>query len=264
LTYLRRAAKVHRNVILITHADCVGATLGVLPSHAGHTIANVEYCGMVLASRQTPSLGMYSRVSVAAASALAWSPGKSFKTEGTQPNAEEEVFVDLDHSGPKESRLVETSEGWTVELFSITTHQVAVDEKAFQKRVRSLAKKEPMSHEQIEQMLASSLPASPLGFEEVSQDYSHASYSTLAFGQSQDTMEDSSDRLFTQAAHRGHRRQQRQELVRMFRNQLQDIILEGDGSPGQIVSGMEATHPPSKGLVLMDLSKSSILQKRTI
>jgi len=267
LTYLRRAAKVHRNFVLITHADCLGATLGLLPSHAGQTIASVEYCGMVLASRRTPSRGMCSKFSAAAASAVAWRQGTSSKTEAAQPTAEEEVFVDLDNAVPKESRLVKKSEGWTVKLFSMTTQQVTVDEQAFQKRVRSLAKKGPWSRGQIEQILSSSLPVKPLSCEEGSQDHSsHASCSTLAFGQSQASMEDS-DRLLTQAAPRENRGQKRNEVVGLIQKQMNGIIREGNGSSRPIVSGMEATpHPPSKGMVLMNmnLNKSSMLQRRSV
>lgn len=51
LAYLSRGSKARRNFLLVSHADCVGACLALMPSHEGRTIESVGYGGMFLASR---------------------------------------------------------------------------------------------------------------------------------------------------------------------------------------------------------------------
>lgn len=51
LSYLHRSALAKRNFVIVTHADCVGAALSMMPSQAGFAVESVEYGGMMLATR---------------------------------------------------------------------------------------------------------------------------------------------------------------------------------------------------------------------
>lgn len=51
LSYLHRSALAKRNFVVVTHADCVGAALSMMPSQAGFAVESVEYGGMLLATR---------------------------------------------------------------------------------------------------------------------------------------------------------------------------------------------------------------------
>jgi len=62
LTYLNRSEMTKRNFILVTHADCVGAALHMMPSQVGQAISAVEYGGLFLGHRagkgaQLPGVG---------------------------------------------------------------------------------------------------------------------------------------------------------------------------------------------------------------
>jgi len=52
LTYLHRGELARRNFVLVTHGDCVGATLQMLPSQANRTVDSVGYGGLFLGTRK--------------------------------------------------------------------------------------------------------------------------------------------------------------------------------------------------------------------
>mmetsp|Transcript_55033 Transcript_55033/g.98107 ORF Transcript_55033/g.98107 Transcript_55033/m.98107 type:complete len:638 (+) Transcript_55033:81-1994(+) len=51
LSFLQRGAKTRRNFILVTHADCVGSVLGIMPDKQDVRASKVEYGATVLGSR---------------------------------------------------------------------------------------------------------------------------------------------------------------------------------------------------------------------
>mmetsp|Transcript_107044 Transcript_107044/g.194822 ORF Transcript_107044/g.194822 Transcript_107044/m.194822 type:complete len:734 (-) Transcript_107044:99-2300(-) len=51
LTYLQRSAVTRRNFIMVTHADCVGSALSMMPSQADHAVQSIEYGGTFVAKR---------------------------------------------------------------------------------------------------------------------------------------------------------------------------------------------------------------------
>lgn len=51
LAYLTRGVTTKRNFLLVSHADCVGASLAIMPSEGGRIVETVGYGGMLLASR---------------------------------------------------------------------------------------------------------------------------------------------------------------------------------------------------------------------
>mmetsp|Transcript_88332 Transcript_88332/g.248801 ORF Transcript_88332/g.248801 Transcript_88332/m.248801 type:complete len:566 (-) Transcript_88332:120-1817(-) len=52
LVYLRRMALTRRNFVLVSHADCIGAALSIMPSHARKHVERVEYGGAFVAVRR--------------------------------------------------------------------------------------------------------------------------------------------------------------------------------------------------------------------
>jgi broad specificity phosphatase PhoE len=54
LTYLQRSLRVRRNFLIVSHADCVGASLSMMPAEVGSAVNSVEYGGMFLAHRLLP------------------------------------------------------------------------------------------------------------------------------------------------------------------------------------------------------------------
>eukprot|EP00930_Biecheleria_cincta_P088039 TRINITY_DN77271_c0_g1_i1.p1 TRINITY_DN77271_c0_g1~~TRINITY_DN77271_c0_g1_i1.p1 ORF type:complete len:607 (-),score=57.52 TRINITY_DN77271_c0_g1_i1:94-1878(-) len=52
LVYLMRGERTRRNFLLVSHADCVGAALAIMPSQGGRIVEKVGSGGMLLASRQ--------------------------------------------------------------------------------------------------------------------------------------------------------------------------------------------------------------------
>jgi len=61
LTYLRRSVRVRRNFLIVTHADCVGAALSMMPSEVGSVVEKIEFGGMFLAQRLLQSRRTWSR-----------------------------------------------------------------------------------------------------------------------------------------------------------------------------------------------------------
>jgi broad specificity phosphatase PhoE len=62
LTYLRRSLRARRNFLIVSHADCVGASFSIMPCASGSVFEKVEYGGMFLAHRLLPtSLESFSR-----------------------------------------------------------------------------------------------------------------------------------------------------------------------------------------------------------
>merc|ERR1719410_829334 len=52
LAYLQRSATTRRNFVLVSHADCVGAILSIMPSMMEKVITGIEYGGLFLARRK--------------------------------------------------------------------------------------------------------------------------------------------------------------------------------------------------------------------
>jgi len=287
LTYLRRSEKVHRNFILVSHADCVGATLSLLPSHAGQIVAKIDYCGTILASRSAKlkEAGMLSRqVSrglAAAASVVSWSRTASNKTFASHSEDDEE-FTAPDDSPPQDLRFIQESEGWKVELSGILSSSGERDQKAFQRRAKSMAKKGPFSVEQIEQMLGSSMPGDTLSDGKSSMEHDHASESTLLFGVSMTETsiastsglcadrrtpkmtKDNFEEITKQLAKARHKRSSKMAQVLLAGFQENGEGGEGDSQEGAASGTIVKLQPsvPAKGLVVMDLGKSSVLNRR--
>ena len=51
LKYLRRSVRVRRNFLIVSHADCVGSALSMMPSQGVAIVEKIEFGGMLLAHR---------------------------------------------------------------------------------------------------------------------------------------------------------------------------------------------------------------------
>eukprot|EP00930_Biecheleria_cincta_P068581 TRINITY_DN5612_c0_g2_i1.p1 TRINITY_DN5612_c0_g2~~TRINITY_DN5612_c0_g2_i1.p1 ORF type:complete len:657 (-),score=79.04 TRINITY_DN5612_c0_g2_i1:376-2325(-) len=51
LSYLRRASIAKRNFLLVTHGDCIGTVMGILPDQKRSAVTRVDYGAAILASR---------------------------------------------------------------------------------------------------------------------------------------------------------------------------------------------------------------------
>eukprot|EP00418_Pyrodinium_bahamense_P063503 CAMPEP_0179091980 /NCGR_PEP_ID=MMETSP0796-20121207/42045_1 /TAXON_ID=73915 /ORGANISM="Pyrodinium bahamense, Strain pbaha01" /LENGTH=252 /DNA_ID=CAMNT_0020789579 /DNA_START=19 /DNA_END=775 /DNA_ORIENTATION=- len=51
LEYIHRGTKVQRNFVLVTHADCLGAALRLMPTHADQIVRRADFGAMFLARR---------------------------------------------------------------------------------------------------------------------------------------------------------------------------------------------------------------------
>lgn len=53
LTFLQRSTLTKRNFIIVTHGDCVGAALSMMPSQLGTNVQKIDFGGMFMSSRRT-------------------------------------------------------------------------------------------------------------------------------------------------------------------------------------------------------------------
>lgn len=68
LDYLHYGTEAQRNFVLVSHADCVGAALRLMPSHTGQVLQRADFGAMFLAHREVQagdSLGLMDMVSEA-------------------------------------------------------------------------------------------------------------------------------------------------------------------------------------------------------
>lgn len=93
LSYLRRASVAKRNFLIVTHGDCIGTVMGILPDQKHSKVTKVDYGAAILASR----------AGKCASSAL------SSHTDAKSPNAESSA-------GPYSSVLPIASPQWDVSL----------------------------------------------------------------------------------------------------------------------------------------------------
>lgn len=152
LTYLKRSFISRRNFILVTHADCVGTALSMMPTMLDITVDQIQYGGCFLARRQCKS-------------------GKQKETE-CEDESDTAAHAISDLELPKES------DGWQVQTINLTTKMKEEGSIAFTKRAATLSKHTAFSQKQIEKLLCS-LSDAPFGasFEQLSE-------STMLFGRS--------------------------------------------------------------------------------
>jgi len=94
LRYLQRSVTTSRNFLLVTHADCIGAALSIMPSQKDRFIEKVGYGAMFLATRHHSPREITCRLSVDGADSRLSSfiPG----TQSSQPAAGRGSHAHLD------------------------------------------------------------------------------------------------------------------------------------------------------------------------
>jgi len=111
LKLLRSSTAERTNFIVVTHAEGVGAALGVMPTEAGSCVSKVESGGMFLAARRRP--GLLLRQSPRGSSDRC-----SSSPPGPQKPGEDEAAASDDDSGAWAPPLAATS-GWRLVLHRI-------------------------------------------------------------------------------------------------------------------------------------------------
>jgi len=172
LTYLQRSLTTKRNFLLVTHADCVGAALGVMPSHCGRIVEKIEYGGMFLARHCTTST-LGSRLTKLLGISLS-----RHKEEEPQAESEEDFDDALDM--PDSGAVQAPQPGWQVACFGVKMNSLTSNHDGlFEKRAKSLEKKSSFSQEKIRELLGH-MDAAPLGDSETAE--TDMSDSTRIFG----------------------------------------------------------------------------------
>lgn len=188
LTHLQRSMSSKRNFLLVTHADCVGAALSVMPSHADCVVEKIDYCGMFLARRLTGEAPpIFSQLN----KFLQATP----EDEGEGGDAADEAIIQQHKAADKAAELENTDvpdHSWQVRTFGIKAHRLNGDgpntanASVFEKRTKALEKNTKMSPDKI-RFLLGTLTDRPLG--DRSEEFSmrsHMSGSTLLFNKSGD------------------------------------------------------------------------------
>jgi len=169
LSYLQRSVTTRRNFVLVSHADCVGAVLSIMPSMMDKVVTGVEYGALFLARRKlmvdtpkTEGNGHFMTVL----------PTASESGQSANPNLDDLEVCEADlrsllapkYQGnlmqgeisevPASHSLKQSKacEGWQVDLQSIIMRKREGAGK-FKKRVKALAKKSDFTLGRIAQLL---------------------------------------------------------------------------------------------------------------
>jgi len=205
LTYLHRSATTKLNFLIVTHADCIGTALSMMPSYEGRLIEKVDFGGMVLAKRhQCPKhITRRRRVDSVASSPIVPVGAplvgiQRYRARALQ--ALEDTLGEDDESKPTSANcsleLPKASDQWEVRISNITTRTAPADYfGAVHKKIRKAAKRSNFSKERIEELLGA-LPHGPMVTTEIELDTRHGqdirvpsvltniSMSTFIFGSS--------------------------------------------------------------------------------
>eukprot|EP00930_Biecheleria_cincta_P040784 TRINITY_DN27933_c0_g1_i1.p1 TRINITY_DN27933_c0_g1~~TRINITY_DN27933_c0_g1_i1.p1 ORF type:complete len:555 (-),score=74.72 TRINITY_DN27933_c0_g1_i1:236-1900(-) len=151
LSHLRRAAKGRRNFLLVTHADCVGSVLKIIPSTSDRLVQRVDPGAAVLASRS---------------SRLDQKPTSKFAT--VVPSSMEEPDGEMMEWNSESVELTENSrpgwteqEGWQCQTLNLTMGQEKTSASKLARRFASLAESGVLSAHKIQKLLGE-MERSPL------------------------------------------------------------------------------------------------------
>lgn len=198
LTLLQRAKTVRRNFLLITHADCVGAALRMMPSHADSHVESIDFGGMFFAKRQA-------RPEVQERPGLEDASQRLVRFSEVVPTPEEaredspsfwagakkccSLSAWEEDRAPQASRLegseafsIRASEGWVVQTSDMTLQRRAGGAPGanFTKRVKRIARESAFTCEKVVSLLVG-LPESSLQGEELQVPASTRQPTTLSF-----------------------------------------------------------------------------------
>lgn len=193
LQYLQRGVVAKRNFLIITHGDCIGSVMGIMPDQQDVMVEKVDYGAMILGGRQrvdsrdtrppkTPSS------SKAMASVLPLSSqeeemvdGQDFshfqdrlqsveegleELETLQSMAPDKWATPVDASG-REEDVAKLSPhamtGWQCETLNIATRSKKSSRSSkLAKRLNALVESGPFSMQKVEKLLGA-IPQTPLG-----------------------------------------------------------------------------------------------------
>jgi len=215
LTYLNRSSVTKRNFLLVTHADGVGAALGMMPSQVGTVVERVEFGGLFLGRRKQQGfeLSVQSSSSEPRSRLPAIDSEESISSMASMVNADmgsqrtaclgEHLWSDIEEIGsPKKKQpgVPKASDGWQVMTHDISLRTLH-DETSIRSRLRRQLKHSSFSRERME-LLLGTLSDRPLGgnsdvagldwmgqqLSERRSNCTFVSYSTYLFGGSGETI----------------------------------------------------------------------------
>jgi broad specificity phosphatase PhoE len=217
LTYLRRGTKTNRNFVMVTHADCVGVALSLMPTEANTRVESVDYGGLFKAKRSPPGRrpGTASESGAATGKRLvAWDDvmPRSSTAPLEEVNQESEQLDDLtcldeqaeprSGSRSKDAELPRPDTGWQVETKKLNIRQRRGNQQGtaakLAKRVKQITKNSRFTWKQVEELLGGGLTDQPLGMEHTGIDdlgrasprhlsrMTDVSFSTCVFGEPSD------------------------------------------------------------------------------
>ncbi|CAE7611001.1 unnamed protein product [Symbiodinium pilosum] len=116
LQYLQRGAVAKRNFLIVTHGDCIGSVMSIMPEQQDLLVEKVEYGAAILASRQMsqrlpPTPKMPKQSSSRGMSAV------------MPMSAEEEAMVEGNNDFPLQERLEHIAEGFEDTEGSASAHR---------------------------------------------------------------------------------------------------------------------------------------------
>lgn len=140
LSHLQRAAKGRRNFLLVSHADCVGAAMKIIPDTSDHLVQRVDPGAAILASRT---------------GRLVRKPSPKFAT--VVPSLAEEPDGEIlewncEWTGSSRPDWTE-QEGWKCQTLNLSVIKKETSSSKLAKRFASLAERGSLSQQKIQRLL---------------------------------------------------------------------------------------------------------------
>ncbi|CAE7943244.1 Abcb6 [Symbiodinium necroappetens] len=193
LQYLQRGAVAKRNFLIVTHGDCIGSVMSIMPEQQDLLVEKVDYGATILASRQpvqrmpapTPkqsaprAKGMASVMPMSAEEEVMVEGTGDFRLqdglehiaeglEDTEGSGQREpdkwaIPADADKGGPEVNKLTQkVMTGWNCETMHISVRHKKSKGYKLAKRLTALVESGPFSMQKVEKLLGA-IPQTPLG-----------------------------------------------------------------------------------------------------
>lgn len=193
LQYLQRGAVAKRNFLIVTHGDCIGSVMSIMPEQQDLLVEKVDYGATILASRQpvqrmpapTPTQsaprakGMASVMPMSAEEEVMVEGTGDFRLqdglehiaeglEDTEGSGQREpdkwaIPADADKGGPEVNKLTQkVMTGWNCETMHISVRHKKSKGYKLAKRLTALVESGPFSMQKVEKLLGA-IPQTPLG-----------------------------------------------------------------------------------------------------
>mmetsp|Transcript_70602 Transcript_70602/g.165559 ORF Transcript_70602/g.165559 Transcript_70602/m.165559 type:complete len:611 (+) Transcript_70602:40-1872(+) len=191
LQYLQRGSVAKRNFLIVTHGDCIGSVMGIMPEQQDYLVQKVEYGATILGARNAvqrqaapaPGKGLAAVVPFTAEDEAMVEGRNGFPsleerldhiaegfedTEGSGQHREsaDKWAMPLEPSGKSEPELNKLTgkamTGWNCQTMNISVQKKKSKASKLAKRLTSLVESGPFSMQKVEKLLGA-IPQTPLG-----------------------------------------------------------------------------------------------------